>query len=127
MDLIDLLDENGLQQDEWSLTAPRFGEEQQLEVVGWSGKTRGNRGNKYYILKCSVCSVDSELFGGGYFKSKKCHLLVGSLPCGCASNPHWNENQYRTICTRKAQELGYTFLGFDGVALGRLLVLPWHV
>ena len=34
--LEDLIDpEYGLQQDEWSLTRPRFGTEGQLEVIGW--------------------------------------------------------------------------------------------
>ena len=57
MNLEDLVDENGLQQDEWSLTNPVFGEEDQLKVVGWSlTKT----GKKYYILKCKRCSQDSE-------------------------------------------------------------------
>ena len=42
MNLEDVLDpEYGLQQDAWSLSKPTFGEEGQLEVVGWSGKSKG--------------------------------------------------------------------------------------
>jgi len=74
LNLIDLLDEDGLKQDEWSLTAPKFGSEGQLTVVGWSGKTNGN---KFYILKCGACSEDPELFAGGYFISLKGGLLRG--------------------------------------------------
>ena len=70
MNLEDLIDENGLQQDEWSLSRPTFGETGQLEVVGWSGKNKKGKGAKYYIVMCSKCSSDSELFNGGYFKTK---------------------------------------------------------
>ena len=48
MDLVDLLDENGLQQDEWSLTNPVFGVAAQLKVLGYSGEV--NR-VKQYITK----------------------------------------------------------------------------
>lgn len=110
MNLEDLLDENDLQQDEWSLTASTFGKDNQLTVVGWSGR---DGGNKFYILKCSVCSEDSELFGGGYFRSKKSNFAYGTkVPCGCGKSPRWSKEQYTTICTRKAAESGYTFLGF---------------
>ena len=64
MNLEDVLDpEYGLQQDAWSLSKPTFGEEGQLEVVGWSG-IQGRI--KLYVLKCDKCSQGSELFGEGY-------------------------------------------------------------
>lgn len=117
MNLEDVLDpEYGLQQDEWSLSKPTFGDEGQLEgpltVVGWNGR-RGN-GNKLYILKCSKCSQDSELFGDGYFRSTKSNLVNGQVPCGCSKTPRWSEEQYIVLCQRKTQELGYKFLGFEG-------------
>lgn len=69
MNLEDVIDpEYGLQQDEWSLTRPKFGKEGQLEVVGWSGKSGSNN---LYILMCLTCNQDSELFGEGYFRSVK--------------------------------------------------------
>ena len=117
MNLEDVLDPeavnsvHSLQQDEWSLSKPRFGEEGQLEVVGWSGK-RGTL--KYYILKCSKCSQDSELFGEGYFRSLKCHLAAGSVSCGCGKGHCWSKDQFSILCSRKAEELDYTFLGFIG-------------
>lgn len=113
MDLVDLLDEYGLQQDEWSLTTPRFGNEGQLQVIGWSGK-RKNRSDKFYILTCNRCSQDNDLFGDGYFKSSKCHLINGKVPCGCARGTRWSQDQFNVLCSRKAKELGYTFLGFEG-------------
>lgn len=116
MNLEDVIDpEYGLQQDEWSLTNPTFGEEGQLEVVGWSGK-QGT--NKFYILKCSKCPQDSELFGDGHFRSLKCSLVKGSVPCGC-SKPKWSKEQFAILCSRKAGEIGYTFLGFEGEWKGK--------
>ena len=117
--LEDLIDpEYGLQQDEWSLTRPRFGEEGQLEVIGWSGRRQRQRnsqsGDKHYTLKCSKCNQDPELFGGGYFKSTKSNLERGKLPCGCSATCFWTKEQYTTLCSRKAEGLGYKFLGFVG-------------
>ena len=111
MDLLDIIDENGLQKDEWSLTRPKFGKQGQLEVVGWSGKSKGD---KLYILKCTECSEDVELFGTGHFKSRKYTLTGGGLPCGCSNNPRWSEKQYKIICSRKAESLGYKFVSFNG-------------
>lgn len=111
MNLEDLLSEGGLQQDEWSRLSPTFGKEGQLTVLGCnSGK--GNR--KYYILRCAICLEDAELFGEGYFKTLKDRLFRGQIPCGCAFNPKWSEDQYKVICSRKAEELHYKFLGFTG-------------
>lgn len=112
MNLEDVIDpEYGLQQDDWSLSKPRFGDEGHLEVVGWSGKSRRH---KKYIFKCSVCSEDEELFGQAYFKSNRSDAIRGQIPCGCAYNPRWSKDQYEVLCSRKAKELGYTFRGFVG-------------
>lgn len=64
-------------------------------------------------MKCSKCALDNELFGQGYFKSRKADIVRGKTPCGCKRH-NWNYNQYVILCTRKAKELGYTFLGFKG-------------
>jgi hypothetical protein len=118
MRLEDVLDsETGVLQDEWTLTQPTFGKNGQLGVVGWSGRDKS--GNKYYILKCSKCSQDSELFGEGYFRSVKCNLVKGRVPCGCSKKPEWSQEQYSVLCSRKAKELGYTFLGLTSEWKGR--------
>lgn len=112
MNIGDVLDpEYGLQQDEWSLSKPTFGEEGQLQVIGWSGKSNSNN---YYILKCSRCSEDSELFGAGIFRSGKSNLTSGQIPCGCSKKTKWSKEQFQILCSRKAEELGYIFLGFTG-------------
>lgn len=110
MNLEDLIDDKGLQQDEWSLTRPMFGEEDQLKVVGWSGRQQSS---KLYILRCTTCSQDKELFGEGFFRSKKGNLVIlNQSPCGCTRSPRWTKEQYFVLCSRKAEQLGYTFLGF---------------
>ena len=110
--LDDLIDpEYGLQQDEWSLTRPRFGEHGQLEVIGWSGRLRSR---KLYIVKCVKCALDTELFGGGYFRGNKGNLERGKLPCGCATNHAWTKEQYAILCSRKAEDIGYSFIGYHG-------------
>ena len=82
MNLEDIIDpEYGLQQDKWSLSKPKFGKDNQLTVVGWSGKCSTNI---IYLLHCSECAKDTELFGEGYFKSLKSNLTKSQIPCGCA-------------------------------------------
>jgi hypothetical protein len=103
---------HSLQQDDYSLSGVVFGEEGQIEVVGWSGRNKA--GNKFYILKCNKCSKDSELFGEGYFRSLKGSLVKGRVPCGCSKRPQWTKEQFAVLCSRKATELGHTFLGFVG-------------
>lgn len=112
MNLEEIIDpEHGLLQDDWSLTNPVFGEQGHLKVIGWSGRQWGN---KLYVLKCSICSEDAELFGEGVFRSKKADLIKGAIPCGCAKIPKWSKEQFAVLCSRKAHELGYEFIGFNG-------------
>jgi len=111
MNLKDLISDKGLQKDEWSQQVSLLGKDTQLEVVGHDN---GKGSNKFYILKCHECSKDPDLFGEGYFKCLKSNLLKGSVPCGCGSHPLWTVAQYTILCSRKASELGYTFLGFEG-------------
>ena len=131
MNLEDVIDhEDGLQQDEWSLSKPTFGEHGQVEVIGWSGRSKGGKGAKYYILKCSVCSLDKELSGDGIFRCLKSDLINGQMSCGCAKNPRWTKEQWTIKVQRKAKELGCDFIGFVGEWKGHTtkitLVCPKH-
>lgn len=111
MNLEDVIDlEYGLQQDEWSLGLPRFGKESQLEVIGWSGKYGRN---KYYIVKCSICSGDTEVYGSGHFRSRRKDLTGGKIPCGCSKSPRHSREQYEILCKRMCEALEYTFVGFS--------------
>lgn len=110
MNLVDVIDPDyGLQQNKWSLDKPRFGKDKQLEVIGWSGKSGSA---KFYIVFCEVCAKDPELFGEGFFRIGKSTLLRGWISCGCGINTKWTEEQYSIRCRRKAEELGYRFLGW---------------
>ncbi len=105
----------GLQQDEWSLQQHTFGNENQLKIIGWSGKVE-NGYNKIYIVRCSACSKDEELYGTGHFKTTKNSVLrLNSIPCGCAaSGVRWSAEQYSVLCERKAKNTDYGFIGFCG-------------
>lgn len=46
-----------------------------------------------YKVTCTECSKDPELFPLGYFTSLKSDLKAGSIPCGCAISPRWEETQ----------------------------------
>lgn len=111
MDLTELLGDAGLQQDAYSQSNKVFGKEGQLKIIGWSTRLKSH---KVYLLKCSICAQDSELFGEGYFKSVKSSLEIGRVPCGCSFSPRWTKWQFTLLCLRKAEELGHTFLGFEG-------------
>jgi len=102
-----------LNQDEFSLSSPTFGEEGQLKVVGWFGK-RGS--DKYYILHCRVCAEDKELHGGGYFRSLKFSLYKKKpqIPCGCSGRYSYTEGQQRLRVERACKELGLSFIGWEG-------------
>ena len=93
-----------------------FGENNQVEVVGWFGERRGN--GKLYTVKCSECTKDPELFGDGYFKSTKSHLLAGSIPCGCSKKVAWSEAQQlirvQRVCVKKNIRFISAIDGFKG-------------
>lgn len=114
MKLTDIIDINyGLQQDEWSEQSLTFGNKGQLSVIGFSGQTNGAR-HKKYVVKCSICSLDEELFGDGVFIATKYHLASGRTPCGCSKITYWTEEQYRILCKRACESLGNIFIGWEG-------------
>ena len=114
MNLRDVVDPSyGLCRTDSKVIGRSFGPENQLRVVGWSGLQKNGK-NRYYIVKCTICSVDSELFGEGYFKISTSNLTHGKLPCGCAPSPRWTKEQREVLCRREAASRGYEFKGFIG-------------
>lgn len=95
-------------QDSWSLEGKVFGELSQLVVVGHLGR---NKTNRLYVVKCSLCSKDFEMYGSGFFLSTKSNLVKGSLPCGCSVCPKYTEEQWIIKLSRVSLERGYDFLG----------------
>lgn len=67
-----------------------------------------------YIIHCSICSLDTELWPEGSIQSSKWRLLKGVMPCGCATNTAYTESQYLVLIRRRCEELGYEFHGFFG-------------
>ncbi|WOZ57412.1 putative endonuclease [Pseudomonas phage vB_PseuGesM_254] len=92
-----------MQQDEFCESV--FGEGGHLKVIGWSGRAGTS---KLYVVKCSVCKQDKELFGDGVFRSQKVGLLHGELPCGCSKRRRWSPSQYYTLLTREPHLEKYT-------------------
>ncbi|WP_278939206.1 hypothetical protein [Pseudomonas helleri] len=105
-----------MQQDEFCGSV--FGEGGNLTVIGWSGARTG----KLYIVECSVCKQDKELFGDGVFPIFKGSLQFGNIPCGCSSKTRWTPQQYYV---RLCRELGPNYYinpdqkAFKAVKLGR--------
>lgn len=104
-----------------------FGPKDQLTIVGWSGK-QGT--TKLYLVRCEICSEDSDLFGEGYFRIIKSEINKGTLPCGCSRITKWSKEQYKILCGRKAKEVGVEFIDFVGEFKGAvtkcLLNCPKH-
>lgn len=93
-----------MQQDDFCGSV--FGEGGHLTVVGWL--ERDNSRCKRYIVHCSQCSKDSELFGDGVFQTLKGRLSRGLLPCGCSDRTRWSPTQYYTLLTRESHLEKYT-------------------
>lgn len=98
-------------QENWTLTAPMFGRQDQLKVLGFNGKFQKE---KLYFVKCSVCSLDPELYGDGVFTTTKANLVAGKEPCGCSPSPKRTEKQLSTVLERILSMKGYKFTGFSG-------------
>jgi hypothetical protein len=63
-------------------------------------------------MRCSVCSLDEELYGTEPFRISKPAIMAGQQPCGCSKCPKRNSEQFKVLLNRKATLLGYTFIGF---------------
>lgn len=105
MKLVDRETLNSLETTSWSKTEPVFGIDNQLKVIGKIPKS------EHYVLSCSVCTEDSELYGEGLFRATKAKLLSGQVPCGCSKSPTWEQHQLHTLAGRVCDSLGIEFVG----------------
>ena len=80
-----------------------------LEVKEISHKTNYV---KSYILTCSVCSVDEELWPYGSITATKGNLTKFQSPCGCAKSPKWSRDQWLVKIRRVCEERDFAFMGF---------------
>lgn len=92
-----------------------FGDKNQLKVLGYFGVSKSY--HKYLICECSICKLDTELFGSGLFKTKYSNITQGAIPCGCAKQVIYTEKQQRVRIERACQNTGIKFLGFIGQAI----------
>lgn len=83
-----------------------------LTVVGVYGKD--SKGAAIFILECSICSKDEELWPYLAIKSLKGGLVRGKIPCGCAKMPKWTKDQNEIRIKRKCDKRGYKFHGWSG-------------
>ena len=93
-----------------SFTTPKGGLLTVTEVT--KGRFKGDHCR--YILECSICSQDEELWPYGSIECYKRNLQKSRVPCGCSRNPKWGKWQHEIRIKRLALEIGYIFLGFKG-------------
>lgn len=74
-----------------------------LKVVGVDV---GNTHTIKFILECSICSEDSELFPDKFLCSKS-KLKNGKVPCGCSPKPQWEGWQDEILTQRILDTLPY--------------------
>lgn len=80
-----------------------FGNNNQITILGH--KQVGYV--KTYTVRCSICSLDPELFSVGLFTCGQGYLSASKLPCGCSPVPKWNKDQQHVRVLRACSEMGY--------------------
>ncbi|AGH32046.1 endonuclease [Vibrio phage PWH3a-P1] len=74
-------------------------------IVRGDNGLNGNK--KKYILTCSVCSEDEELWPYGSIDSTKSNILKNSTPCGCSNYTRYTDKQKITIISRYLNDNWY--------------------
>lgn len=84
-----------------------------LEIVGVD---KAQRNNKYYLVTCSVCSLDTELFPSPFWFMSKWYISKGVAPCGCSKGHNWSEHEATVLLNRAIKDkVNISFNGFvDG-------------
>lgn len=73
--------------------------------------TRNQKGR--YVLECSVCSLDTELFPAGSIETSGDSIRQGCTVCGCnVKGFRYSEVQYKVLVDRECKVRGYIFEGF---------------
>lgn len=80
------------------------------EIVGFLPHNSGQ--TKRYVVKCSVCALDPELFGLGLFAGYY-EVFVNYKACGCGRCFQYSEElQFKRI-KRIVEQFGFKFVGFN--------------
>lgn len=89
-----------------------FPDQPSLELLGHARCP--DSGYFHYYVKCWKCLEDPELFGDAIFRTTKQALDQGIVSCGCSSRRNWTEEQWVVLVSRKAQDLGISFVSWYG-------------
>lgn len=91
---------------------------QQIKVVEeyyeYTKSNEKNRSRRFLIVKCDICSLDSELWGDGCFRQSLDDFMRGTLPCECSEHPKRTEAQWQIILRRAAEKVGLEYRGYVG-------------
>ncbi len=82
----------------------------------------GQKG-RYFILSCSVCSLDEELWPKGSVKTTKQGLDNALACCACSGKYRWTEVQNKIRVERVCKERSISFYGFKGSHIGNKTLL----
>lgn len=70
-----------------------------------------------WMIECPVCSHDEYVQAGvcdGKFYMTRSDLKAGHLPCRCATNSHYTENQITYRVKKEVEGRGYVWVGWIG-------------
>jgi len=75
---------------------------------------KGGKGNKRkYILECSLCCLDTELWPYGSLTSTKANFELGDKhSCGCTKQVRYSESQMKVKVNRICKDKNLTFKGW---------------
>lgn len=82
----------------------KFGPLSQITILQRLPKGNKKSNVLRYLVSCSICKKDPELFGDGLFETDISNLKAGKMPCGCSKIPKWTEQQTKVRLKRKASE-----------------------
>lgn len=93
-----------------------------ITIIGISENKVGR--SRKHLVSCSICSEDKELFPKP-FEILYNHLKNGRVPCRCSAQPKsYTKDQIETLIKRKCEQLGHTFLGWEGEFLSATKTKP---
>lgn len=100
-----------IQQDNWSRQRPN---KQTIKggiqtVIGWVDKNKSF--NKIYLVHCTHCEKDKELYGDGLFLTTKGHFK-NRVCCGCSYSYKLDSKQTSILLNRLILDNNFTFVNW---------------
>ena len=66
--------------------------------------------NYNYILECSICSLDTELWPNGSIVATKELILNNKSPCGCTPYTQYSKDQWLIMAHRAVEGKNFTVI-----------------